>query len=70
MAYGINPAIVFNEQALRINSAMMNDVLYASIVSVKISQIIAKLNGVLRTCTLDESISGLPVPGNNNVLFS
>jgi hypothetical protein len=69
MVYRVYFAIIIHQEALGINAAILNHILDPSIISVQVSQIVTHLNRVLGTCSLNQSIGGLAVPGNNYILL-
>ena len=70
MIYRVYFAIIIHKKALGINAAILNHILDTSIISVQVSQIVTHLNRVLGTCSLNQSVGSLAVPGNNYILLS
>ena len=69
MIYRVYFAIIIHKKAFGINAAILNHILDTSIISVQVSQIVTHLNRVLGTCSLNQSVGSLAVPGNNYILL-
>ena len=69
LIHGVDSAIVVHQYTLGVDSTVMYDILCTYLIAIKVSKVVADLNGVFRPGSLYKAVGSLAISRNNYILL-